>query len=153
MKTSDTRIVGYEAHHFEGVDRLWLACFPEDPARNRAANAIPAKLAIGDGLLFVAEDEAGQVLGSVMAGYDGHRGWLYSVAVLPAARRQGLGAALIEHACTALAARGCLKVNLQVHAGNEPAAFFYEKLGFAREPRISMGRELSPPHRGCAPDQ
>jgi ribosomal protein S18 acetylase RimI-like enzyme len=141
--------VGYEARHFEGVDRLWLACFPDDPPCNGAANAIPAKLALADGLLFVAEDDAGeddagQVIGSVMAGYDGHRGWLYSVAVTPERRSEGLGTALVEHACAALAARGCVKLNLQVRAGNEAVARFYEKLGFAREPRISMGRELTP---------
>ena len=136
------RIVDYATRHFEDVDRLWLACFPTDAARNRAASAIPAKLAMEDGLFFIAEDDQGQAVGSVMAGYDGHRGWLYAVAVAPDTREQGIGAALVEHACEALALLGCAKVNLQVRAGNEPAAQFYERLGFVREPRISMGREL-----------
>ena len=75
-----------------------------------------------------------------MGGYDGHRGWLYAVAVDPRMRQRGIGRALVEHACAELAARGCCKVNLQVRNGNEAAARFYESLGFDRELRISFGR-------------
>ena len=135
-------IVEYRAEHFAGVDALWSACFPDDPPRNRAEIAIPAKLALADGLLFVAEGPGGEVQGTVMAGYDGHRGWLYAVAVDPGLQGRGIGRALVEHACAELAGRGCLKVNLQVRDGNERAAAFYEAIGFAREPRISFGRTL-----------
>ena len=138
------KICTYGARHFAGVERLWRICFPQDAPRNRAASAIPAKLAMEDGLFFVAEDEGGRVIGTVMAGYDGHRGWLYAVAVHPDSRLAGIGAALVSHACEALRERGCAKVNLQVREGNEPAARFYERLGFFREPRISMGRDLAP---------
>ena len=138
------KIVSYRPGHFAGVAALWRACFPDDPPRNRAENAIPAKLAQDDGLLFVAEGSEGEVIGTVMAGYDGHRGWLYAVAVDAARRQGGLGRALVEHACAALAERGCCKVNLQVRDGNESAAAFYEGLGFSREPRISLGRSLGP---------
>ena len=147
------RIASYEARHFAGVDRLWRACFPEDPPRNRAEAAIPAKLALGDGLMFVAEDATGEVVGSTMAGYDGHRGWLYSVAVAPDHRRRGIATALVEHACRRLAELGCLKVNLQVREGKEEAARFYERLGFVAEPRISMGRALEPVTPGGAPER
>ena len=136
------RIVPYSPEHFAGVDALWRACFPDDPPRNRADMAIPAKLALGDDLLFVALGSCDEVLGTVMAGYDGHRGWLYAVAVEPQARRGGTGSALVEHACAELAARGCGKVNLQVRENNEGALAFYERLGFAREPRLSLGRLL-----------
>jgi ribosomal protein S18 acetylase RimI-like enzyme len=136
-------IRAYRPEDFTGVAALWRACFPDDPPRNRAEAAIPAKLAQGDGLFFVAEGSSGDVQGTVMAGYDGHRGWLYAVAVDPKHRQRGIGRALVEHACAALAARGCGKVNLQVRDGNEAAAAFYDQLGFAREPRISFGRELA----------
>ncbi len=136
------RIVPYRAEHFAAVEVLWKACFPDDPPRNRARTAIPAKLAMNDGLFFVAEGAAGEVQGTVMAGYDGHRGWLYTVAVDPRLRQRGIGRALVEHACTELAARGCGKVNLQVRDDNEAVAGFYEALGFAREARISLGRTL-----------
>jgi len=135
-------VVPYRPEHFAGVEGLWQACFPDDPPRNRAEAAIPAKLAQRDGLLFVAEGPTGEVQGTIMAGYDGHRGWLYAVAVDPRHRGLGLGRALVEHACTVLAARGCGKVNLQVRDGNEAAAGFYERLGFVREPRLSLGRTL-----------
>jgi ribosomal protein S18 acetylase RimI-like enzyme len=95
-----------------------------------------------DGLFFVAEGPAGEVQGTVMAGYDGHRGWLYAVAVEPGLRQRGVGRALVEHACAELAARGCGKVNLQVREDSEAVAAFYEALGFVREPRISLGRLL-----------
>ena len=133
----------YRPEDFVGVKALWKACFPDDPPRNRAEAAIPAKLAQGDGLFFVAEGSSGEVQGTVMAGYDGHRGWLYAVAVDPKHRQRGIGRALVEHACAELAARGCGKVNLQVRDGNEAAAAFYDELGFAREPRISFGRVLA----------
>lgn len=136
------RIVTYADRHFAEVDALWRSCFPGDPARNRAEQAIPAKLALGDGLLLIAECEDGRVIGTVMAGYDGHRGWLYALASDPARRRAGIGSALVEEACRRLTGLGCGKVNLQVRAGNEAVTAFYHKLGFVHEPRISMGRVL-----------
>lgn len=136
------KIIAYEERHFASVDHLWRASFPDDPPRNRAEVAIPAKLALGDGLLLVAEDDGGRVIGTAMAGYDGHRGWLYAVAVHPNRRRSGIGRSLVQEACARLAGLGCVKVNLQVRAGNAATAEFYRKLGFAEEPRISMGREL-----------
>lgn len=136
------RIVPYRPEHFAGVAALWETCFPDDPPRNRAEAAVPAKLAMDDSLFFVAEGAANEVQGTVMAGYDGHRGWLYAVAVKPELRQSGIGRALVQHACAELAARGCGKVNLQVRDGNETVAAFYEALGFAREPRISFGRVL-----------
>jgi ribosomal protein S18 acetylase RimI-like enzyme len=138
------RIVPYADRHFAGIDALWQACFPNDPLRNRAHAAIPAKLALGDDLLLVAEDPDGAVIGTAMAGYDGHRGWLYAVASHPARRGTGIGSALVQEACRRLAMLGCAKVNLQVRAGNARVARFYNKLGFAEEPRISMGRVLTP---------
>ena len=137
-----TQIVPYHSSHFDGVDRLWRRAFPNDPPRNRAAHAIHVKLEHADGLFWVALDPTDSVIGTMMAGWDGHRGWLYSVAVDECARRGGVGRALVEHAVKALKAVGCAKVNLQIRAGNEAVAQFYEALGFAIEPRTSMGREI-----------
>ena len=132
----------YQATDFDGVQSLWEEAFPNDPPWNRAEAAIPAKLAFQPDLLFVAID-GGAVIGSVMAGYDGHRGWLYAVAVRQDCRRGGGGAALVREAERALATLGCEKVNLQVRASNEAVARFYTKLGYAIEDRISLGRRLS----------
>ena len=101
---------------------------------------IEAKLEVDD-QIFVAED-GGRIVGACMAGYDGHRGWLYSVAVMPEQRRQGIGQGLIEKAMNALKEIGCIKVNLQIRASNQGVRAFYKSLGFDVEERISMGTFL-----------
>lgn len=117
---------------------LWRRVFPDDPPHNEPAAMLSAKLAVDD-LVFVAENES-RIVGACMAGYDGHRGWLYAVAVLPETRGTGAGAALVEAAIDALRALGCVKVNLQVRSGNSAVTAFYEQLGFAVEDRVSMGK-------------
>jgi ribosomal protein S18 acetylase RimI-like enzyme len=83
-----------------------------------------------------------KLVGTVMGGYDGHRGWIYSLAVTPSARRRGIGAKLVTYVERELAARGCPKVNLQLLASNAGTVAFYQKLGYAVEARISMGKLL-----------
>lgn len=83
-----------------------------------------------------------QVAATVMAGYDGHRGWLYSLAVAPDLQRQGWGRRMVEEAEARLRAMGCRKINLQVRASNTAAVGFYESLGFAAEERVSLGKRL-----------
>jgi ribosomal protein S18 acetylase RimI-like enzyme len=128
-------------HHRHAVIALWETVFGYETAHNTPSLAIDKKLAVADELFFVAvRDE--EVIGTVMAGYDGHRGWLYSVAVHPAHRREGLGAKLVRHAEDALIARGCMKINLQIVSANASVAAFYEALGYSIEPRISMGKKI-----------
>ena len=117
--------------------KLWHTVFPDDPSHNEPSKVIEAKLAI-DKLIFIAEHE-GLMIGACMAGYDGHRGWLYAVAVLKEQRRSGAGAALVKQAIQALKVMGCIKVNLQIRATNTEVAAFYESLGFVIEERLSMG--------------
>lgn len=123
------------------VDALWREAFPSDPPRNRAAVAIPEKLRVQPDLLLVALDGE-RVVGTTMAGYDGHRGWLYSVAVAPSHRRSGVGRRLVEEAEKRLEQLGCRKINLQVRTGNEAVLGFYESLGYAVEERISLGKTV-----------
>jgi ribosomal protein S18 acetylase RimI-like enzyme len=137
-REGELEIRRYEDADFEGLDALWREAFPNDPPWNRAENAVPAKRAFQPDLLFVAA-EGSEIRGSVMAGYDGHRGWLYSVAVRASARRGGLGTALVRHAEQALLALGCGKINLQVRTSNEAVVRFYERLGYAVEDRVSLG--------------
>ncbi len=133
-------IVPYsDTAHRPQVVALWRDVFGYDAPRNSPSLAIDKKMAVKDGLLFVAM-EGNAVVGTAMAGYDGHRGWLYSMAVLPAYRRKGLGAELVAHAEKALCELGCMKVNLQLLASNESTAAFYKRLGYTIEPRVSMGK-------------
>ena len=134
-------IVTYQDRHFAGVEALWNEVFPTDSPWNKAAVAIPAKLQVQPELFVVAE-EAGDVIGTVMAGYDGHRGWLYTVAVRPRHQRRGIGSALLEEAELRLSKAGCTKANLQIRAGNEAVAAFYRTHGYLVEERISMGKRF-----------
>jgi ribosomal protein S18 acetylase RimI-like enzyme len=127
--------------HRAQVVELWQCVFAYNSPHNAPQLAIDKKLAVGDGLFFVAE-VGRKVVGSVMAGYDGHRGWIYSLAVLPQYRRSCLGTRLMRHAEERLRLLGCLKINLQIMHGNEGVAAFYHKLGYQTEQRISMGKKL-----------
>lgn len=123
------------------VIALWEEVFGYAAEHNAPQLVIDQKLRAEDSLFFVCR-ESDQVVGTIMSGYDGHRGWLYSLAVHPLARKRGYGRRLVRHAERALAARGCLKVNLQILESNGAVATFYERLGYFVEPRVSMGRRL-----------
>src|SRR5579871_4136956 len=123
------------------LERLWSEVFPDDPPRNAPARMIDGALAVHPDLLFVAAAE-GAVVGAVIAGFDGVRGWIYHLAVAPAHRRRGIATRLMRSAEAALRARGCAKVNLQVRATNQSVVAFYRALGYQLEERLSMGRAL-----------
>ena len=125
----------------DGVARLWSEVFPDDPPRNDPRAMIARKLDRDRELFWVAIDD-GDVVGAVVAGYDGVRGWLYHLAVAPALRKRGIATALVEQAVESLRALGCVKVNLQVRRGNEGVLGFYEALGWVEDPAMSMGRLL-----------
>lgn len=102
---------------------------------------IDAKLAVDD-LIFLGEID-NQLVAACMAGYDGHRGWLYAVGVLPEYRRSGAGRELVEFTIKALADIGCIKVNLQIRSTNTEVAEFYRSLDFDVEDRLSMARFIN----------
>lgn len=130
----------YRADDEDAVIQLWHACnliFPQnDPHKD-----IQRKRAIQPDLFLVGE-ENGQIIASVMVGYDGHRGWLNYVAVDPAHQRTGLGRQLLEEAEKRLRALGCPKINLQVRRSNSKVLAFYRRLGFVEDEAISMGKRL-----------
>jgi len=137
----EVQIAPYRDGQLAAVDALWREVFPDDPLWNRAAVAVPAKLAVQPELFLVAVDGEA-VVGTVMGGYDGHRGWVYALAVTPSHRRRGIASALLRALEERLAAAGCGKVNLQVRASNAAVVRFYESLGYAVEERVSMGKRL-----------
>jgi len=92
---------------------------------------------------FVAE-EAGEVVGVILAGHDGRRGFIYHLAVSVSHRNKGIGNTLVEHAMKALGQEGIHKVALVVMAGNETGNAFWEALGFTtREDLIYRNKNLS----------
>jgi ribosomal protein S18 acetylase RimI-like enzyme len=131
----------YEDSDEQAVIALWSEVLPDAAPHNDPSTAIRKKREFERDLFFVATVD-GAVVGTVMGGYDGHRGWIYSVAVRPLHRRQGIGGALLRRLEAALVERGCLKVNLQVRATNAEVIAFYEKLGYQVEERVSMGKRL-----------
>jgi ribosomal protein S18 acetylase RimI-like enzyme len=126
----------------DGVILLWKTVFPHAPAHNDPAQDLQSKMAVQPELFFVAESD-GDIIGTAMSGYDGHRGWVYYVAVHPDFRRRGIGTLLMRKVEGALVDAGCLKLNLQIRADNATVQAFYESLGYLVEDRISMGKRLS----------
>ncbi len=127
------------------VVELWRAVFPEYsdtgyPQRDPHAN-IRRKLAMQPELFWVAERGA-RLIGTVMAGYDGHRGWIYALGVHPDHRREGVGRALLRRAELALEKLGCPKINLQVLSSKSGVRKFYEALGYSEDAVVSYGKRL-----------
>jgi|ERR1043165_4345202 ribosomal protein S18 acetylase RimI-like enzyme len=123
------------------VIELWNTVFGYSAPHNAPAFVISRKLELQRELFFVAVLD-GRIAGTVMAGYDGHRGWIYSLAVRPELRRRGIATALMQHAEDALKDNGAPKINLQLLASNVGTVEFYKALGYAVEERISMGKIL-----------
>ncbi len=142
MTSPDFQIVPYsDPDHRQDVVALWNAVFGYDTPHNEPGLAIDRKLAVDDGLFFVAVSDD-RAIGTALGGYDGHRGWIYSLAVDPAFQRQGIGTALLRHVESALVDLDCVKINLQIAQGNEAVESFYAGLGYATEERVSMGKRL-----------
>ncbi len=132
----------YRVSDRDAVVALWSACDLlrpwNDPDRD-----IERKLALdAEGFLVLELD--GRVVGSVLVGDDGHRGWVNYLAVDPARRGLGFGALLMAEAERRLAQAGCPKVNLQIRASNEWVTGFYRHLGYAVDDVVSMGKRLAP---------
>ncbi|HEY70653.1 MAG TPA: GNAT family acetyltransferase [Anaerolineae bacterium] len=134
-------IRSYESTDLDEVIALWRTIFPDAPAHNVPLVDIQSKVKVQPELFFVAAED-GKIVGTAMSGYDGHRGWVYYVAVHPDIRRRGIGSALMQKVEAALKEIGCPKLNLQIRAENESVKAFYEALGYQVEDRISMGKRL-----------
>ena len=130
----------FHAADERAVVALWDECRLTRPW-NDPHKDIARKLAVQSELFLVGVvDEA--VIASVMAGYEGHRGWMNYLAVTPRFRGRGYGRALVDHVERLLLERGCPKINLQVRASNPAAVAFYRRLGYAQDESISLGKRL-----------
>ena len=122
----------------EALTALWATVFPDDPPWNKPDSMLAAKLAFQPQGLLVGI-AGGALAAAVMAGYDGHRGWINALAVAPEHRGKGYGEAMVEAALDELEAMGAVKVNLQIRGDNPRLRSWYESLGFAAEDCVSMG--------------
>lgn len=126
------------------VIALWQACGLTRPW-NDPRKDIARKLTVQPELFVVGiEREGGQdrVVATAMAGYDGHRGWVYYVAVDPSLQGGGAGALLMAEVEGLLVELGCPKVNIQVRTGNDRVIGFYEHLGYAPDGALGFGKRL-----------
>ncbi len=122
------------------VIALWRKCDLLRP-QNDPKKDIARKLKVNPEWFLVAV-AAGRIVGVVMAGYEGHRGWINYLGVEPGLRRGGLGCRLMTEAEERLRAAGCPKINLMVRADNAAVIAFYERLGFSRDNVVSLGKRL-----------
>ncbi len=133
-------IRAYGAGNEEAIIELWKQCGLvrewNDPLKD-----IRRKEKVRPDLFLVGVAE-GRLVASVMAGYEGHRGWLNYLAVAPEHRHHGYGRAIVFEAERLLREPGCPKINLQVRTINQAVIQFYQKLGYSVDDVVSMGKRL-----------
>jgi ribosomal protein S18 acetylase RimI-like enzyme len=134
------RIRPFKPEDERAVVALWEECRLTRPW-NDPHKDIARKLAVQPEL-FLVSVEQNHIVGTVMAGYDGHRGWVNYLAVAPAFRGRGLARALMEHVERELVARGCPKLSLLVRNTNREAIGFYRHLGYVEDESVSLGKRL-----------
>lgn len=122
------------------VVALWERCGLTRPW-NDPRQDICRKLAVRPDLLLVGTLD-GVVVASVMAGYEGHRGWINYLAIAPEHQGKGLGRAMMAEAERLLREAGCPKINLQVRFSNTKVIEFYRRLGYTVDDVVSLGKRL-----------
>jgi ribosomal protein S18 acetylase RimI-like enzyme len=122
------------------VIRVWQRCGLTRPW-NDPKKDIRRKLAFQPQLFLVGMVD-GEVIATVMAGYDGHRGWLSYLGVDPAHQMRGYGREIVAAAELRLRELGCPKINLQVRSANTAAMEFYRSIGFVSDDVLSFGKRL-----------
>jgi len=124
------------------VVELWRRCELTRPW-NDPHRDIQRKLTTQPELFLVGEFED-SIVATIMAGFDGHRGWVNYLAVAPEHRARGYGRLLMRHIEERLTAKGCPKLNIQVRASNKDVLEFYRKIGYTVDEAVSLGKRLIP---------
>jgi len=133
-------MVKYSPKFQDAVVDLWRKC-NLIVSQNDPVEDIRKKVDFQPELFFVGLLN-GKVIGSIMVGYEGHRGWMNYLAVLPEFQRHGYGRKLVQKAEDELKRTGCLKLNLQVRKSNTSVIDFYKHLGFKEDDVVSLGKRL-----------
>jgi len=136
------KIRAYQPDDEPAVIALWQECGLTRPW-NDPRRDIARKLTQQPELFLVGTHE-GTIVSTAMVGFDGHRGWVYYLAVAPGHRRRSFGRRLMQEAERLLLERGCPKLNLQLRSSNIDAVEFYRKLGYTQDEVVSFGLRLIP---------
>lgn len=135
-------IVGFSPDYTNDIVALWKRCGlvveHNDPRKDIERKQVHSPE------LFLLALMDGRVVGSLMCGYEGHRGWLNYLAIDPELQGQGLGSELVQAGVEKLRQLGCAKINLQVRESNKAAVAFYRQLGFNQDEVVSFGLRLTP---------
>ena len=140
MDQTQLHIRPFDAADEADVIALWARCDLIRPW-NDPRKDIQRKLRVQPEL-FLVGCLSDRVVATIMAGYEGHRGWINYLAVAPDYQRHGLGRLMLSAAEERLRASGCPKINLQVRSTNGAVIAFYERLGYARDDVVSLGKRL-----------
>jgi ribosomal protein S18 acetylase RimI-like enzyme len=129
------------------VVSLWERCGLTRPWNEPAADIALARK--GDNATILVGREAGAIVATALVGHDGHRGWVYYVAVDPAHQKKGFGRVIMGAAEDWLRKTGIEKLMLMVRPGNDTVRAFYESIGYGEQPRLIFakwldGREPTP---------
>jgi ribosomal protein S18 acetylase RimI-like enzyme len=130
----------YQSKDEKQVIDLWIECGLTVPW-NDPKKDIQRKFSDSPDLFFVGEIET-EIVASCMAGYDGHRGWIYYLAVKPEYQGKGYAKAILEHSEKALLSIKCPKIELMVRHTNDKVVSFYKHAGYKDDPVIVMSKRL-----------
>jgi len=136
------KIRAFDIEDQAAVIELWRACALVVPW-NDPVKDIARKLKV-DADLFLVGESRGEIVATVMGGYEGHRGWINYLAVSPQHQRKGYGREIMEFVEQRIQLKGCPKINLQIRGTNTQAAAFYQAIGYDIENVIGLGKRLEP---------
>ena len=140
MAESSLLIRPFKEGDKEALVSLWNMCKLTVPWNNPYKD-IARKLNVQSELFLMGYLED-KLIASIIAGYDGHRGWINYFAVHPDFQQRGYGKQLMDNVENKLRELGCPKINLQIREGNDKVLSYYQKHGFVEEKRINMGKRI-----------
>jgi ribosomal protein S18 acetylase RimI-like enzyme len=143
-------IKSYHPDNQEAVIALWQSCNLvvawNDPVKDiqRKLLVDPDLFLIGEISGGIASGMSGEIVATVMGGYEGHRGWINYLAVSPEHQRKGYARAMMEQVEGLIQNKGCPKINLQVRSSNADVIKFYQAIGYDVENAVGLGKRLIP---------
>lgn len=135
-------IKSYHPDNQQAVINLWQACNLVVP-QNDPVKDIQRKVLVDPDLFLIAE-LSGEIVATVMGGYEGHRGWINYLAVSPKHQRKGYARAMMQQVEILIQRKGCPKINLQVRGTNTDVIEFYQAIGYDVENAVGLGKRLIP---------